>query len=298
MVDDFPERRQLGAGRGAEETSPRARRPGGLHVDPQLAVDLPESGPFGEANQITIVEVEARVRGPRLQPGVEQPDLGRNTGDRPGVVAEEPAGFGLQFADRLDQNGPAARLEHTVELAQRRVLVRDVDEHGPGGDHIHGGVINPGQGVGGCPAEVAATEQPLGGDRLPAAIEQVLGDVGEDHPAGRPHVFEGTEGDQPIAGADVQNRLAGLEPGPVQQVVAQRVEERGQPAFPGRLGSSPWRTRSSQGCQRSGLPGGADGVEDGADGVEDGADGAGGGPGGLADGRDGLADVVTCGGRL
>jgi hypothetical protein len=41
--------------------------------DPELAVDLPESGSFGEASEVTIVE--AGLRGVLLEAGVEKPDL-------------------------------------------------------------------------------------------------------------------------------------------------------------------------------------------------------------------------------
>jgi hypothetical protein len=52
-----------------------------------------------------------------------------------------------------------------------------------------------------------------------AVIEQVLRDVGEDHPPGRPEPFQRAERDESVAGAHVQQRLAGREPGPVQHLL-------------------------------------------------------------------------------
>ena len=58
-----------------------------------------------------------------------------------------------------------------------------VDQHRPGGDGIDRDVRHAGQAVGGGQHEAAPAEQPFGVGGLAAVIKQVLGDVGEDHPA-------------------------------------------------------------------------------------------------------------------
>ena len=68
LTGDGPRSVGLGVGRVAQ--SPVADPD-----DPQLAVDLPESGSFGEASEVTIVEAGLGARGLRLEAGVEQPDL-------------------------------------------------------------------------------------------------------------------------------------------------------------------------------------------------------------------------------
>jgi hypothetical protein len=74
-----------------------------------------------------------------------------------------------------------------------------------------------------------------GTGRLPffAVIEQVLGDVGEDHVTGRREPFQRAERNQAVPGAHVEHGVTGLQPALVEHRVPDRVQQLGQETLTG-----------------------------------------------------------------
>jgi hypothetical protein len=195
-----------------------------LHGHPQVEADLGEPGLLGVAHQVAVVEVHHGIV-VRLDGLVQRLDLRDQRLDRADVVAEEPAGIAHQDVDRLEHADAPARPEHPVELSQRGRLVFHVDKDGPGGDHIDRGVRHPGQRIGRGQQEPGPAKQTLRLRRRAAVIEQVLRDVGEDHPTGRAEPVQRTEGDQAVPGAHVEHGIAGLQLRLVEDRLPDRVQE-------------------------------------------------------------------------
>jgi len=66
-----------------------------------------------------------------------------------------------------------------------------------------------------------------------AMIEQVLGDVGEDHVTGRAEPFQRAECDQAVPGAHVERGVTGLQLGLVEHRVPDRVQQLGEETLTG-----------------------------------------------------------------
>lgn len=58
----------------------------------------------------------------------------------------------------------------------------------------------------------------------PAAFDQVCGNVAEDHAAARPDPIERPEADQPIPTTDIEDDVAGLECGAVEDAIASLLQ--------------------------------------------------------------------------
>src|SRR5205823_10543352 len=116
------------------------------------------------------------------------------------------------------ERDPAAGAEHPEELPEGGLLVGDVDQHRAGRDDVDRLVLDWPEIVRRSLDEAA----PVGQLQLvgpPAAeVEQVSRDVGEDDAAGA--ALERADGDEALAAADVEKRLAGREAAQVENALA------------------------------------------------------------------------------
>src|SRR6266576_166343 len=183
-VQDLAQRRHQRVPRHAQGTRPGNRPLAVLHGNAQVEADVGEPGPLGVPDQVTLVEINHGIGAGRLDGLIERFELGRQRLNRGDVVAEEPARIAHQHVDRLEHADPPAGSEHAVERPQRLRLVLHIDQDRPGGDHVNGGVGDAVQRIGRGQDEAAPVKQSLRDGGRTAVIEQVLGDVGEDHVTG------------------------------------------------------------------------------------------------------------------
>jgi hypothetical protein len=96
----------------------------------KLQLNIHEAGSLGVVDQIALIEVDHRIiRGHGLL--ILRADLARQLVDRLYVEAEQRA-LALSHAeavDRLEDRDAPAWPQHTPELAERTLLVGDVDQH-------------------------------------------------------------------------------------------------------------------------------------------------------------------------
>lgn len=114
---------------------------------------------------------------------------------------------------------------------------------------IRGRVRDTSQGIGGGSDEGAPVQHPLSSGSRPAVIKQILRDIRKNHMPGSANPVHGTEPDQPVPGPHVQQRLATLDLGTVQDLIAPRAGAPAERAAHARAaaGGPPW------GCQRQDL---------------------------------------------
>src|SRR5262249_15422974 len=157
------------------------------------------------------------------------------------------AGVAEVGVDGLEDGPRASRSEHPPELAERLRLVRDEDQDRAGGDRVHAAAGQPSEVVCGRAQEPAACGHAKLGRRMPTGIEQVLGDIAEDHLWLA--ALESAEGDQPVAATHVEQPVIAPEPGAVEDPVPDRMELLSDPL--GNLGVIPDLRSSSQLAQMS-----------------------------------------------
>src|SRR5208282_4687807 len=74
----------------------------------------------------------------------------------------------------------------------------------------------------------ASVDQFLGRGGLAAVLEQVRGDVGEDHLSGRAESLQRAERDETVTGADVEECVTGPRLRAVEDLVADGIQVRGE----------------------------------------------------------------------
>src|SRR5439155_21950738 len=185
----------------------------------ELEVDGKEAGLLDEPDQIALVEIEHRV--------VRRLNLRVNLLDARGQVGDAVTGIAPEAllpllhpepVDRLEAREPAAGLEHAEELGERLSFLRDVDQDRARGDDVDARVGHAGELGSARLDEAAALREAERLRRLPAEVEQVVRDVREDDVPRA--AVERAESDHPLAAADVEQRLALSEAGPVEHLLA------------------------------------------------------------------------------
>ena len=215
-------------GRCPHRHLPRGRPGRRLEVHPQLQVDFGEAGRLAVPEQVPLVEVEHRVGLVGLMLSVEGPDPPDQVRHRREVVPPE-AGVGPVAepiaVDGLEEGDATAGPEHPVEGPEGRRFVGDVDEHRTGGDDVHRPIGDGPQVLGGGPDEATAVGHPHLFGQSTGVVQQGLGDVAEDDAPRGTNPFQGTEGDEAIAGPHVEERFPLPDLRVVEDLVADGVEK-------------------------------------------------------------------------
>src|SRR5690242_2811577 len=183
-----------------------------------VELDREEAGVLGPADQVALVEVEHRI-GFWLDLSEDLLDPLREVGDPVARIAPEtlPPLVHAEAVDRLEQRDSTARHEHAEELGEGALLATDVDQHRTGRDDVDARVRDAREVVRGRFDEAAPVRKTERARGLAAEIEQVVGNVREDHVAGA--AIERAEADQSLPAADVEEPLARSDARPVEDLV-------------------------------------------------------------------------------
>src|SRR5437763_4528972 len=139
-----------------------------------------------------------------------------------------PQGLVAEDVDRLEDREPAAGPEYPVELDECGSLVHEVDQHRARRRDVHGRVRKR-QVVGGGAEELAPLRYAQVTGYAPALVEEILGDVAEDHPAALADELDRAEADQAVARADVEHDVAVADVRVLEHAAAELLEVRQLP---------------------------------------------------------------------
>lgn len=109
-----------------------------------------------------------------------------------------------------------------------------------GGENIDRCVRHADQGIGRGQQEAAPVKQSFGGGGHAAVVKHVLGDIREDHMAGRAEPLQHAERDEAVTGAHVKQRVARPQLSLVEHRIPDRIQELGEVLLPvGSIASEP-----------------------------------------------------------
>lgn len=187
---------------------------------------LTEAHVFRGRQQVALVKVQHRVGISVVNTRVDRTDL---VGDVPNgrhVVAEKLSRrLGeAEAVDRFKDGQAPAGSQDPEELLERGWFVVNVDQDRARGDDIHGLVRQDGKVIGRGTDELASVDDshPLG--QHACRIEQVLGDITEDHRPVLPHLGNCTKGDEAVPGPHVEDGVPLLDRRTPQHPIPNRIE--------------------------------------------------------------------------
>src|SRR5512133_790717 len=152
-----------------------------------VELDREKAGVLGPADQVALVEVEHRI-GFWLDLSEDLLDALREVGGPVARITPETLAplVHAETVDRLEQRDPTAGLEHAEELGEGALLPADVDQHRTGRDDVDARVRDAPEVIRGRLDEAAPVREAERVRGLAAELEQVVGNVREDHVAGTP----------------------------------------------------------------------------------------------------------------